>query len=235
MARPTTRGTRRRFQELQDPNRKRQERDSIFGAACPKRRGLAPAAGRARKLVEICQEFGIEGRNRPFAARFLLTGRHLIAAENRPSRETPGQNGASSLVSSSPLLGCPKISPRFRFLGNFRPPRLRRRPGDVRSSAGEGRVPRAAASAHPMRATLPAEWISRPMFRRCRKRARANAARPSRLGPCERACVTSSFIFISNGLGRLRFMSRLRDSMMRTVYLKGVVCRALGLAPIRRL
>ena len=144
MARPTTRGTRRRCQELQDPNRKRQERDSIFGAACPKRRDLAPAAGRARKLVEICQELGIEGRNRPFAARFLLTGRHLIAAENRPSRETPGQNGASSLVSSSPLLGCPKISPRFGFLGNFRPPRLRGRPGG-QATAQRGCVPGASA------------------------------------------------------------------------------------------
>ena len=171
----------------------------------------------------------------PFSAHFLPADHSLPTTANRPFGETPGQNDASSLAASSPLLERPKISPRFRFLGIFRPPRLRRRPGDVRSSAGEGRVPRAAASAHPMRATLPAEWISRPMFRRCRKRARANAARPSRLGPCERACVTSSFIFISNGLGRLRFMSRLRDSMMRTVYLKGVVCRALGLAPIRRL
>ena len=92
----------------------------------------------------------------PFSPHFLPADHCLPTTANQPFGETPGQNDASSLAASSPLLERPKISPRFRFLGNFWPPRLRRRPGGTSGPVrvrGEhlGQRPRATRCGQPYR------------------------------------------------------------------------------------
>ncbi len=92
----------------------------------------------------------------PFVARFPLAGRRLAATVNQPFEETPGQDDVLSLAASSPHLERPKISPRFRFFGNFRPSKLRKRFENSELKADARHAPRPAL-VRPMRATLPAD------------------------------------------------------------------------------
>ncbi len=125
----------------------------------------------------------------PFAARFCLAGHRLAAAENRLSRETPVQNGASFLVASSPLLERPKISPRFQFFGNFRPPRLRRHPGNGQLDKGSSRASRPAAPTRPDKSATPNAWPCGKHPLGCRGSVTIRGmrfARAKRKAPCAR-------------------------------------------------
>ena len=100
--------------------------------------GLAvPGVSAQPRKPKIAKNLESRGEIGPFAALFRFAGRRLVAAENQLSKETPVQNGVSSLAASLPFLERPKISPRLRILGRFCPisvrgvpqgPKLRRRP-----------------------------------------------------------------------------------------------------------